>query len=74
MGANADLRADWGFVSYDKEDWLFRKYKKYPRKIYFMLAGLDIILNIGWALTISNNLASNIGLNPIYYLMILAYV
>jgi hypothetical protein len=68
------LRADWGFFSYDKEDWILRKYKKYPRKVYFIVAFLDIILNIGWALTISNNLATNIGMNPIYYLMILAYV
>jgi hypothetical protein len=52
-GTNADLRADWGIISLDKEDRLLRKYKMFKRWIYFFCAGVDLLLNVVWALTIS---------------------
>lgn len=73
-GIQADLRADWGFISFDKEDWILRKYKLFERRTYFIVTVIDIILNVGWILTISNDLSSNIGLSPVYFLMILAYI
>lgn len=73
-GIQADLRADWGLISFDKEDCILRKYKMFPRATYFIVSAIDIVLNIGWVLTLSNSTADDIGLNPVYFLMILAYV
>ena len=53
IGTNADLRADWGIISFDKEDCLLRRHKMFQRWVYFLCAGLDLLLNIAWALTIS---------------------
>lgn len=41
---------------------------------YCILIPVDIVLNIGWVLTISNNLSENVGINTVYFLMILSYV
>lgn len=73
-GIQADLRADWGLISFDREDCILRKYKTLPRGVYFMVAVVDIVLNIGWVLTISNNTASGLGIDMVYFLMILSYV
>jgi hypothetical protein len=69
-----DLRANWGFISFDEEDCLLRKFKVFPRAVYFIASGLDMLLNVGWVLTISNNLAANMGINMVYFLMILSYI
>jgi hypothetical protein len=71
---HADLRADWGLISCDKEDPILRRYKYFPRATYFIASVINMILNIGWVLTISNNTADNIGVNPVYFLMILSYI
>ncbi len=73
-GIQADFRADWGIISFDKEDCILRKYKLFERKVYYIVGVIDIILNIGWILTISNDLSTSFGLNPVYFLMILAYI
>lgn len=73
-GIQADFRADWGIISFDKEDCILRKYKLFERKVYYIVGVIDIILNIGWILTISNDLSNSFGLNPVYFLMILAYI
>jgi hypothetical protein len=73
-GIQADLRADWGLLSFDAEDCLLRRYKGFPRSVYFLVAGVDVVLNVGWVLTISNNTASDVGINMVYFLMILSYV
>lgn len=73
-GIQADLRADWGLISFDEEDCILRKHKYFPRATYFIVSAIDIVLNVGWVLTISNNTANDIGINAVYFLMILSYV
>jgi hypothetical protein len=73
-GTNADLRADWGVISLDKEDCLLRKYKYFPRGVYFFCAGLDLLLNVGWALTISNNIANFFSIWVLYFFMLLTNI
>jgi hypothetical protein len=73
-GIQADLRADWGFISFDPEDCILRRYKTLPRSVYFTVAGVDIVLNVGWVLTVSNNTASGLGIDMVYFLMILSYI
>lgn len=50
---NADLRVNWGLITFDEEDCFLRKHKIFKRHVYFICAGIDLILNVGWALTIS---------------------
>jgi hypothetical protein len=69
-GTNADLRADWGIISLDEEDCLLRKYKMFPRGVYFFCAFIDLILNIGWALTISSDIAAFFGINVLYFFIL----
>lgn len=73
-GIQADLRADWGLISFDSEDCILRKYKTLPRSVYFAVAAVDIVLNVGWVLTVSNNTASGLGIDMVYFLMILSYI
>lgn len=73
FGIQADLRADWGFFWIDK-GFALRRFLGFPRITYFILIPVDIVLNIGWVLTISNNLSENVGINTVYFLMILSYV
>jgi len=35
---------------------------------------VNLVLSVGWVLTISNNIALSIRVNPVYFLMILSYV
>jgi len=35
---------------------------------------INAFLSIGWVFTVSNNFALDIGINPLYFLMILSYV
>lgn len=73
FGIQADLRADWGFFWIDK-GFTLRRFLGFPRITYYILIPVDIVLNIGWVLTISNNLSENVGINTVYFLMILSYV
>lgn len=73
-GLNADIRADFGLVSFDEEDCLLRKYKRFPRVTYFILVIIDFFLNIGWVFSVSNNLSFADSINPIYFLMVLSYI
>jgi hypothetical protein len=73
-GIQADFRADWGLFGIDKEDMILRKYIYFPRSSYFVMGAINIVLKIGWILTISNNTANNIGVNPVYFLMVLSYI
>ena len=68
---NSDLRADWGVISLDKEDCLLRKYKMFKRWIYFFCAGLDLLLNVVWALTISTEIADYLNINSLYFFLLL---
>lgn len=73
-GLNADIRADFGLISFDKEDCLLRKYKRFPRATYFIVVVIDFFLNIGWVFSVSNNLSFADSINPIYFLMVLSYL
>lgn len=73
-GLNADIRADFGLISFDKEDCLLRKYKRFPRPTYFIVVVIDFFLNIGWVFSVSNNLSFADSINPIYFLMVLSYI
>lgn len=73
-GLNADIRADFGLISFDKEDCILRKYKRFPRATYFIVAIIDFFLNVGWVFSVSNNLSFADSINPIYFLMVLSYI
>lgn len=73
-GLNADIRADFGLISFDEEDCLLRKYKRFSRATYFIVVVIDFFLNIGWVFSVSNNLSFADSINPIYFLMVLSYI
>jgi hypothetical protein len=73
-GLNADVRADFGLISFDEEDCLLRKYKRFPRATYFIVVVIDFFLNVGWVFSVSNNLSFADSINPIYFLMVLSYI
>lgn len=71
---NADFRADWGILSFHKEDCLLRKYTYLSRKTFLVWCIIDAILNVVWVLTISNALRAFLKLNVLYFFMVLAYI
>ena len=71
---HTDTRADWGLILQQDEDPWLRKNLTLPRKSYWVIIVVNIILNLAWVLTISNNFALDMGIDPLYFLMIITYV
>jgi hypothetical protein len=73
-GLNTDFRADWGLITFEEENCFLRKYLRFPKAFYYVVMSFNVLLILGWVLTISNNTADGLGINMIYFLMILSYV
>jgi hypothetical protein len=73
-GINAEVRADWGVISFDPTDCLVRKYKRFSRPVYLIAIAANIVLSIAWVLTISNNTSTNFGIDPLYFYMTLTVI
>ena len=73
-GIHTDFRADWGLILQDEGDPCLRGSLSMPRWVYPVVMSVDIVFNVAWVLTISNNIALSARIDPVYFLMIISYI
>lgn len=71
---NAEVRADWGLISFDEEDCLLRKHKQFRNIVYYVAMIANPIFDVAWVLTISNNVEAPLKINILYFFLLLSCI
>lgn len=71
---NSEIRADWGMFSFSEESCFLRPNRTFRDSAYIICMILVPILDVAWVLTISNNTAPFLGINVLYFFLMLSYI